>query len=270
MHVLSPTPPSPPPQQTRWITIPELVDHLDARAGGDHCTLAFDGDGTLWEGDVSDDVFLAACEKDWFLPQIHHSLEIILSDHGLATTGTTSKLAYRLFEAEKQSLIDERLLFEIMTWCYAGRTADELSDFAEEVLQQSGIESRVRMGYRPLLEWAHSHEHSTWVVTASPWPIVRVAARTLGFVDDQVIASRASESAGGVLGPALAAPLPYRGQKVQRLAEKRGNSRSLAAFGDSYFDIDLLRSAEVAVAVSPKPALERELASLEHALILRL
>lgn len=263
MHV-----PSPPPQLNRLVTIPELVAHLDARAGTDRCTLAFDGDGTLWQGDVSDDVFLAACKTGWILPQLRPNLEAILNSHGLETAGSASELALRLFEAEKLGRIDERLLFELMTWCYAGRTADELSDFAEDMLVAAGIDSRIRGGYRLLLDWAKPRGHSLWIVTASPWPIVRVAARRLGFVDAQVIASCATESEHGVLGTGLAAPLPYRGQKVQRLSEKRDGSRLIAAFGDSYFDLELLREAEVAVAVSPKPALEQVLDSLKHAVVL--
>lgn len=264
MHV-----PSPPPQLSRLVTIPELVAHLDVRAGTDRCALAFDGDGTLWQGDVSDDVFLAACTSGWILPQLRSILENILSEHGLETTGSASELALRLFEAEKLGRIDERLLFEIMTWCYAGRTADELSAFAERALLDAGLDARIRGDYRRLLEWADFRGHSSWIVTASPWPIVRVAARRLGFADAQVIASCATQTECGVLGPALAAALPYREQKVLRLREKRDGSRLLAAFGDSYFDLELLREAEVAVAVSPKPALERVLASLEHAVVLR-
>jgi hypothetical protein len=37
-----------------------LVEQLDAQLDDRETLLAFDADGTLWSGDVSDDVFLAA------------------------------------------------------------------------------------------------------------------------------------------------------------------------------------------------------------------
>lgn len=258
-----------PDLSNRSVTIAELMLLLQERADGERCVLAFDGDGTLWSGDVSDDVFLGACESDWLLPGVRPVVAAVLSQHGLSTDGTTSELTYRIFEAEKAGKLDERLLFEAMTWCYAGRSVDELSAYSEKVLSAKGIDSRVRAGYRPLLDWARAAGHTCLIVTASPWPIVRVAASRLGFGDDQIIASCPVESKDGVIGTALAAPLPYREQKVQRLAERRNNMRLLAAFGDSLFDVELLRSAEIRVAVNPKPALLRELDSLEHAFVLR-
>ena len=41
----------------RSITITNLAAVLGEMSRGAPCSLAFDGDGTLWSGDVSDDVF---------------------------------------------------------------------------------------------------------------------------------------------------------------------------------------------------------------------
>lgn len=253
---------------SRSISIHQLISTLDARAGHESCALAFDGDGTLWAGDVSDDVFLAACANDWLLPDVRPNLAEILERHAQPADGSASELALRIFQSEKLGVIEERLLFEVMTWCYAGRTERELSEFADRILNGAGIEERVRQGYRPLLEWAQTDGHSCWLVTASPWPIVRVAARRLGFVDGQILAARAPVAPSGVLEIGLTAPLPYRDQKVHRLAEKLESGRLLAAFGDSHFDIDMLREAEVPVAVNPKPALELLLQTIPQAVLL--
>lgn len=253
---------------SRSISIDQLISTLDARADHDTCALAFDGDGTLWAGDVSDDVFLAACAEDWLMPNVRPVLAEILERHDQPAEGSASELALRVFESEKLGVIEERLLFEVMTWCYAGRSVQELTAFAERVLKGAGIDDRVRQGYRPLLEWAQTRGHSYWLVTASPWPVVRVAARRLGFTDAQILAARAATTPSGVVETELVAPLPYREQKVHRLAEKLVGNRLLAAFGDSHFDIDMLRAAELAVAVNPKPALELLLQKLPQAVIL--
>lgn len=256
------------PDPRRSISIHQLISTLDARAGHASCALAFDGDGTLWAGDVSDDVFLAACANDWLLPQVRPVLAEILERHDQAADGSASELALRIFQSEKLGVIEERLLFEVMTWCYAGKTVRELTEFAERILNGAGIDDRVRQGYRPLLEWAQNHGHACWLVTASPWPIVRVAARRLGFSESQILAARAPISTSGVIEFGLTAPLPYRDQKVHRLAEKLRGGRLLAAFGDSHFDVDMLREAEVPVAVNPKPSLELLLQTIPQAVLL--
>jgi phosphatidylglycerophosphatase C len=255
----------------RLLNVSDLVARLEKLSNSESCSLAFDGDGTLWSGDVSDDVFLAACRSNFILDTVRPQLLPILCEHGIATDGTVGELAYRLFEAEKRGQLEERLLFEVMTWCYAGRAVAELSEFANRVLMEAGIESRIRFGYRPLLDWAGASGHSCWLVTASPWPIVRLAATKLGFAGHQIIASRPIESNTGIISASMAAPVPYREQKLLQLNARRNHrSRLLAAFGDSAFDLDLLRAAEIAVAVRPKPSLEDQLESLDHAVVLDL
>jgi phosphatidylglycerophosphatase C len=254
----------------RLVTVSDLVARLGELSNSEPCSLAFDGDGTLWSGDISDDVFLAACRSNFILESVRPLLLPILCEHGIASHGSAGELAYRLFEAEKCGQLEERLLFEIMTWCYAGRSVAELSEFAERVLLEAGIESRIRDAYRPLLEWAEVSGHTCWLVTASPWPIVRVVASKLGFDGPTIIASCPVESRPGIIGAAMAVPVPYREQKVLQLNARRRPSRLLAAFGDSAFDLDLLRAAEVAVAVHPKPTLECQLEYLDCAVVLNL
>jgi phosphoserine phosphatase len=54
-------------------------------------------------------------------------------------------------------------------------------------------------------------------------------------------------------------PIPYGSGKVTRLRERVGLERPLyAAFGDNAFDVAMLASARVAVAVRPKPRLRRQ------------
>jgi phosphoserine phosphatase len=61
---------------------------------------------------------------------------------------------------------------------------------------------------------------------------------------------------GDVMLPEVDRPIPYGAGKVTRLDERIGPSRILfAAFGDNAFDVALLASARVGVAVRPKPRL---------------
>lgn len=252
------------------VTITELIARLDALSNHEPCHLAFDGDGTLWSGDVSDDVFLSACHANWFLDSVRPLLTLILREHGLSSSGPLGRVLERVYQAEKQGTLDEQTLFEIMTWCYAGRSFDEVSAYAERVLTELDIDSRLRREHLPLLDWARSSGHTCWLVTASPWPIVRVVAYRFGFDDDHIIAARPVVSDAGIIEAGMRAPVPYSEQKVVQLSARRNSHRLLAAFGDSRFDIELLASAELAVAVSPKPALLDRLHVLERAVLLML
>jgi phosphatidylglycerophosphatase C len=252
------------------VTIAELITRLDELSHGQPCNLAFDGDGTLWSGDVSNDVFLSACRSNWFLEGVRLPLLRILSERNLATEGSIGQLLEGLFLGEQQGTIEEQLLFEIMTWCYAGRSIEELSAYAARTLAALGIEGRVRWAYRPLLDWAMGHGHSCWLVSASPWPIVRVVAKRLGFEEAHIIASRPLVSATGLIEPSMLLPVPYGQQKVIQLNAHASSPRLLAAFGDSAFDLELLGTAELAVAVTPKPELEERLDSLARAVVLKL
>ena len=58
-------------------------------------------------------------------------------------------------------------------------------------------------------------------------------------------------------------PIPYGPGKVTRLREHLGAERSLyAAFGDNVFDVALLSTARVPVAVRPKPRLRAQAAQV--------
>lgn len=253
---------------TRRTNIPELIAELEECSQHELCSLAFDGDGTLWSGDVSDDVFHATCRTNWVLDVPIPKLTQLAREHGISTQGTGGELLGRFFEAEKSGQLQERLLFEVMTWCYAGRSVEELSEFAARALTAAGIESRIRTTIRPLLDWARARGHDCWLVTASPWPIVRAVARRLGFEDHRIIASRTREPTAGVIGTEMLDPVPYDEQKVIQLRAQATHARLLAAFGDSYFDLALLGAAELAVAVSPKSRLASHLHTLQRAALL--
>ena len=56
--------------------------------------------------------------------------------------------------------------------------------------------------------------------------------------------------------------VPYAEAKLTAGRALFGDARWLAAFGDNVFDIEMLTTAEVGIAVRPKPRLEQRLAEL--------
>jgi phosphoserine phosphatase len=93
------------------------------------------------------------------------------------------------------------------------------------------------------------------LVSASPVVIVLEAGSRFGF-DEQTVVAAQPRYEGDVMLADVEAPIPYGSGKVSRLRERIGETRSLlAAFGDNGFDVALLSSAAVPVAVRPKDRL---------------
>ena len=244
--------------------IETLGSQLDQRMAH----LAFDADGTLWTGDVSDDVFLGACQDDWILDAAKPELIREAQRAGLPTWGSVSQLALNLFEAQKEGAIAEVDLYALMAWCYAGRTLDELQAYAAQVLTRQKLGSRIRPEIVQILEWARARNVTCYVVSASPTPIVTWAAGKWGFLPVHVIGTM-PETQKGVILPKLADEVPFGANKCKLLKRRTGGSRWLGSFGDSEFDFELLAGAECAIAVNPKPKLLARLSPLSHAIVLQ-
>ena len=244
-----------------------LVEQLDAQLDDRETVLAFDADGTLWSGDVSDDVFLAACREEWLLEGVRPSLTLQASALGIETTGTASAIALRLFEAGQHGVIDECTLFATMTWCYAGRTVQELTEYAAKVLLQCSLPQRLRVELSEVMQWARRRNVRCVVVSASPHPIVAWAAAHWGFSPDLVIGTM-PQIREGTIADQLLDPVPFGTNKCTLLKRRVAGHRILASFGDSNFDFEMLQCAEMAVAVSPKPSLCSSLLLLSRAVVL--
>ena len=244
-----------------------LVEQLDAQLDDRETVLAFDADGTLWSGDVSDDVFLAACREDWLLEGVRPSLSLQARALGIDTTGSASAIALRLFEAGQRGAIDECTLFATMTWCYAGRTVQELTEYAAKVLVRMSLPQRLRTEMSEVLQWARRRNVSCVVVSASPHPIVAWAAAQWAFSPDLVIGTMPQIREGTIVDQLLD-PVPFGTNKCTLLKRRFSGHRILAGFGDSNFDFEMLRCAEMAVAVSPKPSLYSCLLRLSRAVVL--
>jgi len=245
-----------------------VIEILGSRLDHRTAYLAFDADGTLWTGDVSDDVFLGACQDDWLLDAAKPGLIREARRAGLPTCGSVSQLAFSLFEAHKQGAIAEVDLYALMAWCYAGRTLEELQAYAVQVLTRQTLGSRIRPEIVQILEWARARNVACYVVSASPTPIVAWAAGKWGFSPAQVIGTM-PETQNDRIIPELADEVPFGANKCKLLKRRTGNSHWLGSFGDSEFDFELLAGAKCAIAVNPKPKLLARLSALSHAIVLQ-
>jgi phosphatidylglycerophosphatase C len=222
---------------------------------------AFDADGTLWSGDVGEDVFKLAVEQRLLRDEARAALAREASSHAIDPSGSASAIAARLSAAHFAGTYAERDAYAMMTWCYAGFTLEELTLLAQRAFAETRLGERLHAELAPILALARKARIPVAVVSASPLPIVREAVRLWDIDADAVTATRAAVASGRLLDR-LAAPVPYAEAKVTALEALFPKHVLLASFGDSAFDLELLRAARVGVAVRPKPALAARLEEL--------
>jgi phosphatidylglycerophosphatase C len=217
--------------------------------------LAFDGDGTLWDGDVGEDFFHAFVAHGDIRAPAHAQMVQEATEHGRPAGGTGKELAARIYKDYLAGLFPEERVCELMTWICADWTYAEVDAFAGEVLARGGLEARLHKEVRRVVRWAEKSAIEVFLVSASPWAIIDHAARFLGLDDAHVVAAH-PQYVDGKMVASVHRPIPYAAGKVVNLRARLGQTRPLyAAFGDNAFDIALLSEAFIPVAVRPKPRL---------------
>jgi phosphoserine phosphatase len=172
----------------------------------------------------------------------------------LAFTSATLGLYHRIYETEglESAYRWSRIL-------YAFRPADDLRAMARYVFdaeRQTPVGfaelpdgRKLPQGLRPfpevraLIRALLEHGWEVFVVTASPEETIRPVIAHWGLPEERVIGMRLERGAEDRLLPHIVEPYPVRGGKVAALA--RVCDRPLRfALGDSWGDLELLKSAE--------------------------
>lgn len=229
--------------------------------------IAFDADGTLWAGDVGEDVFEAACHAGFVRDEPRGALESVCAAHGLSVEGSPSELAWRIYAAYRNGGVAELLTCEVMTWAYAGHSVDALVRFAHDALVERKLADRVRRVLEPVFEFAAREDVRTVVVSASPEVIVAEALSIAGVTVAALKGARPTVS-DGTIQPRLAGRVPYGPEKPVAGRELLSGCDWLGSFGDNAFDVEMLRAARIGVAVHPKPALAARLGELSNVVVL--
>lgn len=237
------------------------------RAAGDRGSggvVATDADGTLWDGDVGEDLFHAFLERGVVHEAAAQAMAREARDHGISDAGSPIDVAHRVFAAYAEARFPEKRACELMAWCFAGWTRSDLTDFVRVTVQKLGLAGRMHGEVMGLLARARKAGLEVILVSASPIAIVHAAGSMAADFDEAHIVAARSRWEGDVMLPDVERPIPYAEGKVQRLREKIGAGRRLvAAFGDNGFDVALLAEAGVGVAVRPKARLRERASEVE-------
>jgi phosphatidylglycerophosphatase C len=231
------------------------IEALAREHGGG--VVATDGDGTLWSGDVGEDLFHAFVEHGHTEPPALEAMKRVAREHALSDAGTGSDVARRIYGEYVEGRFPEERVCELMAWCFAGWTRDRLQAFARDVVERGGLEARLHREVVRLLERVRAAGIEVLLVSASPLAVVVEAGARIGFAADHVVAAEAPFE-GEVMLAEAERPIPYGPGKIVRLLERIGAPRMVyAALGDNGFDVALLSGARIGVAVRPKAKLRQ-------------
>ena len=132
----------------------------------------------------------------------------------------------------------------------AGASVESLKSLEAEVTP--GLIARVRPESRDLIEMHHGHDRDTWIVSASPQPLVEPLAAALGMTG--AIGTKGEIVDGHYTGN-LDGPFVYgpgKAEAVEKLAHDRGYELALCyAYSDSVSDLPMLELVGHPVAVNP-------------------
>ncbi|KYF57757.1 hypothetical protein BE08_15510 [Sorangium cellulosum] len=238
------------------VSTSDILRRIEAERGaaGAGAALAFDADGTLWEGDVGFDLFDAFLAGRCARPEAEAALRAEAEAFGVAAEGGAHEIASALHAAFAAERYPEDRAFAMMAWAFAGWREDELAGLVDRVLEEKGHAGRIRPALLPILEWARSHGAPVFVVSASPRFVIERAVAPLGVAPERIAAMTPAVREGRI-APELGAPATYGEGKTRALERIFPELAVLAAFGDSAYDAALLRTARVPVAVAPSPKL---------------
>lgn len=239
---------------------------LERYPGG---TVVFDADGTLWSHDVGGMVYEFAHDTGAFKESALDRLAAKAASIGARhARGGRSAALVRAIERHVTELVDgERHVAELQVWAYVDFTDAELRELTALALERGGHHGTLHEEVVELAAWARAQGARTRIVSASPRIVVEEAVRLLGFEPTDVVAGEPCWQ-GERIDVGLAQPLPYGPEKAVAGRRLLSGSPWLATFGDSGFDLDMMREALLAVGVGQKPSL---LAGLgEHPAAVRL
>jgi phosphoserine phosphatase len=223
-----------------------------------HVALATDGDGTLWTQDIGEALFDHVLHDGLIGEPAREALLAEARAHGLDAPGDATAIARVLWESYLAHKYPEDRMCAAMAWCMAGMKVDALETYCDEVLEKRfGVRNRIIEESLAVVRWVAKQGVPIWLVSASPRPVVTRAARII----EELISAKISVVAmtphieNGAIAVGIDGIWPYGEGKRQALDAALGDRQLVAALGDNVFDIAMLKSARVALAVRPKPAL---------------
>lgn len=204
--------------------VQRLIDALVAE-GGQGRPIVFDADGTLWRGDVGEDLLR------------------LLGQRGLL--GPQSGGVYARYEQLLER--DHRAAYAFAVEVLEGFPEAELRRRCDDFFAER-YHGRIFRFVRPLLARLEGAGFVPWVCSASPVWSVMPGARALG-IDEARVIGVSCDVVDGRLSGRVHEPVTCGPGKVTAL--ERAGVRSALSVGNGDLDLDMLAAAQRAIVVAP-------------------
>lgn len=202
----------------------------DVAARGPSAAAAFDADGTLWSGDIGEELLRELA--------LHRRLI-----H--PPPGDPFGVYERLFQHEP------RRAFAFCVEVMRGLSVADVERWSDE-LYEARFSSRVFPSMKTIVEMLRRAGVRVFLVSASSAVSVRRAASALGLDPSLVLAVEGSVDGHGLFAGAVVPPVTCSEGKMEALRGRLGSEKPAIAFGNSVFDREMLAGAERAVLVAPR------------------
>lgn len=228
--------------------------------------IATDADGTLWEGDIGDDLFLEALAHHPIGPEAREGLRRgaveVFGDQGPADP---RELALAFISAYRSGRMSIERICQLQAESLGDRPAADFDALIETVAAR--VAARIRPAVRVIVEEAARVGVAVHVVTGSLGAAVSTALRIAGMTHATAAGGTLVVRDGRVL-PSLVGPIPLHGGKVTAL-QAAGAWPPALGMGDGGWDSTFLGGCAVPLLVHPAPALLDAMASTAGVMILR-
>ncbi|MBK8692459.1 MAG: haloacid dehalogenase-like hydrolase [Deltaproteobacteria bacterium] len=228
--------------------------------------IATDADGTLWEGDIGDDLFIEALTHHPVGPVALAGLlsgaREVFGDDAPSDLG---ELALAFIGAYRAGRMSIEHICKIQSEVLGDRSRSALDALLSQVAER--VAERIRPAVRLIVEEAGRAGVEVHVVTGSLEAAVATTLRRAGLTHATVSGATLRTEGDRVL-PALARPIPLHGGKVDAL-QAAGAWPPALGMGDGGWDATFLGGCAVALLVHPSPALLDAMTPAPGVMILR-
>jgi phosphatidylglycerophosphatase C len=211
--------------------------------------LAFDADGTLWQGDVTRDLVSYIMSERPLLPESASALSALAERYDVPVATDPHEQLAGLALAYSAGRLPEIHAVESVVLAFSGHDETTFTDCCVEAIARANLRARFHPVAARIFDWAAHRAVPVVVVSASPRAAVECALSVVGLTASAVLGVEPKIGAGKLL-PELASPVLVGDAKVAALRAHSDNP-VIAAFGDDVRDLPLLSSGSLAVGIHP-------------------
>jgi len=214
--------------------LPVTNEFLDSIVRLQPRVAAFDCDGTLWPGDAGERFF------DWELKQ------------GDVVDAALDRPMRNRYAAYKRGEVDETAMCGEMVTMHRGIAESRIMDAASRFFDQFFV-AQIFPEMRELVRRLQENSCEIWVVSSSNEWVIRGGMKYFGIPESRVLAAKVELEGPTLTDRLIRVPSGTGKPQVLREIVKKDVD---AAFGNSWWDTEMLAMAKHAVAVNPNPDLE--------------